>query len=119
MIPRVLDHVTHLWLPGVDQSSHGCVWFVEVWDWGGVPSGNVSVVLLNFFVHVSSACVCGPLWVVSWSCNIFTLSMRYFATLVAASLCFSMGTRLCCGYSLYWLETQIPYVVGAWSFRHL
>ena len=35
------------------QGAHGCVGFVEVWDWGSVLSGNVSAVSLIFFVNVS------------------------------------------------------------------
>ena len=36
-------------MSGVARSAHGCVGFVEVWAWGGVPSGNVSAVLLKYF----------------------------------------------------------------------
>ena len=48
MIPGVLDHVFRWWFCGMARSARGCVGFVEVWAWGGVPSGNVSAVSLEF-----------------------------------------------------------------------
>ena len=101
------------------RSARGCVRFVEVWSWGGISSGNFSVVSLNIFVNFSSACVCRTGWFFYWYFNILTSSMRYFANLVDAPLGVSMGTQMCCWYSFYWPETRIPPVVGNWNFRHL
>ena len=39
------------------RSARGYAGFVEVWDWGGVPLGNVSAESLNVLVNVTSACV--------------------------------------------------------------
>ena len=119
MIPGLLDRVTCWWLCGVARSARGCVGFVEVWAWGDESSGNFSVVSLNIFFNVLSAYVCRPGWFSSWSCNPLTASMRYLTTLVDASLGLSIRTWLGCGYSLYWMETWIPPVVGTWNFRHL
>ena len=49
MILGVLYHVTCLWLRVAVLSSFGFVGLVDIWAWGGVSSGNFSVVLLNFF----------------------------------------------------------------------
>ena len=48
MSPGVLDRVSCLWLHGVARSARGWIEFVEVWDWGGVPSWNVSAVSFIF-----------------------------------------------------------------------
>ena len=47
MSPGVLDFVSRLWLCDVAQSARDCVGFVDVWSWGGVPSGNVYAVKLK------------------------------------------------------------------------
>ena len=119
IIPGVLDCMNRWCFCVVSRSLCSCVGFVDVWYWGGVSSVNFSVVSLNIFINVLSACVWRTGWFVSWSCNIFTASMSYFVTLVSASPDASMGTLLCCGYSWYWQETRCPLVVGPWNFKHL
>ena len=56
MSPEVLYRVSCLWLSVVVRSARGCIGFVEVWDWGGVPSGNFFAVSLKNF-NATSYCV--------------------------------------------------------------
>ena len=86
---------------------------------GQCPFSKCIFCIFEVFVNVSSTCGWHPGWFFYWSCNPLTASMRCLDILVASSFGFSIGTWLCCGYSLYWPETRIPPVVGTCNFRHL